>query len=114
MILYIFFNKMSIVSQNSRKMKSEIRSMLADMQNIDITAEFLLMIDYAYHNTDNDYDDGLSFLNRLQSKLSGAFPIQWNIQNLKKFIRESPNPSEMFVDVLNEILTDEMITYYGV
>jgi hypothetical protein len=105
---------MAAVSQQNRKTKDEIRLMLSDMQHIDITPEVLLMIDYAYHNTEDDYDDGLSFLNRLQAKLSRVFPIQWNIQNLKKFIRESNNPSQMFVDVLNEILTEDMIAYYGV
>lgn len=88
--------------------------MVTDMQNIDVTAEVLLMIDYAFHNTDNDYDGGLSFLDRLQAKLSGVFPIQWNIQNLKKFVQDSNDPVQMFLDILNEILTDEMIVYYGV
>lgn len=105
---------MPIVSQQNRKTKAEVRVMVADMQTIDITAEVLLMIDYAHHNTDNDYDDGLSFLDRLQSKLSGIFAIQWNIQNLKKFVRDSNDPAQMFLDILNEILTDEMMMYYGV
>lgn len=105
---------MSIVSYEHRKMKSEIRIMLTEMQHIDITAEFLLMVDYAHRNTDDDYDDGLSFLNRLESKLMGVFPIQWNIQNLKNFIRNSKNPAQTFLDILNEILTEEMILYYGV
>ncbi len=105
---------MAVVSQTNRKTKDEVRLILAGMQHIDITPEVLLMIDYAYHNTDDDYDDGLSFLNRLQSKLSGVFPIQWNIQNLKKFVRDSSDPSQMFLDVLNEILTEDMIAYYGI
>lgn len=105
---------MAAVSQQNRKTKVEVRLMVAEMQHIDVTPEVLLMIDYAYHNTDNDYDDGLSFLNRLQSKLSGAFPIQWNLPNLKQFIRNSNDPAETFLDVLNEILSDEMILYYGV
>lgn len=105
---------MAAVSQENRKTKAEVRLMVAEMQHIDITPEVLLMIDYAYHNTDNDYDDGLSFLNRLHSKLSEPFHLQWNLPNLKQFIRSSNDPSATFVDVLNEILSDEMILYYGV
>jgi hypothetical protein len=105
---------MSAVSQENRKTKSEVMTMIADMQHIDVNPEVLLMIDYAFHNTDNDYDDGLSFLNRLHSKLSEPFHLQWNLPNLKQFIRSSNNPSQTFLDVLNEILSDEMIVYYGV
>lgn len=104
---------MAVVSQQNRKTKDEVAAMVADMQHIDVTPEVLLMIDYAYHNTDNNYDEGLSFLNRLQAKLSEAFPIQWNVQNLKSFIRNSNDPTQTFLDVLNEILTEEMIVYYG-
>jgi hypothetical protein len=105
---------MSAVSQQNRKTKAEVTLMVAEMQHIDITPEVLLMIDYAYHNTDNDYDDGLSFLNRLHSKLSQAFPIQWNVQNLKHYVRTSNDPAETFLDILNEILTANMIVYYGI
>jgi hypothetical protein len=105
---------MAAVSQQNRKTKVEVGHMVAEMQHIDITPEVLLMIDYAYHNTDNDYDDGLSFLNRLYTKLSEPFHLQWNLPNLKQFIRSSNDPPQMFLDVLNEILTDEMILYYGV
>ncbi len=88
--------------------------MLDSMQDTDISPEFLLMVDFAYHNTDSDYDDGLSFLDRLHWKLSMYFPIQWNIQNLKKMIRTSNNPTGTFVDILNELLNEEMIACYGV
>jgi len=105
---------MAAVSQQNRKTKSEVMAMVVNMQHIDVTPEVLLMIDYAYHNTDDDYDDGLSFLNRLYSKLSAPFHLQWNLPNLKQFIRSSNDPSQTFLDVLNEILSDEMIIYYGV
>lgn len=88
--------------------------MLNNMQDVDITPEFLLMIDFAYHNTDNNYDEGLSFLDRLHWKLSTYFDIAWVVENLKSTIRESNTPSATFVDILNEILTDEMVVCYGV
>jgi hypothetical protein len=88
--------------------------MLKDMQDVDITPEVLLMIDFAYHNGDRNYDGGLSFLDRLYRKLSLYFQIQWNVSNLKDMIKSSNNPSSTFIDVLNEILTNEMIECYGV
>jgi hypothetical protein len=105
---------MAIVSPEYRKTKEEITDMLNYMQDVDITPEVLLMIDFAYHNTDNNYDGGLSFLDRLHWKLSKYFPIQWNVANLKKTIRDSNNPAGMFVDILNEIITDDMVACYGV
>jgi hypothetical protein len=103
-----------IVSHEYRKTRGEIGDMLKNMQDCDITPEFLLMVDFAYHNIDSNYDDGLSFLDRLHWKLSKYFPIQWNLANLKKTIRNSSNPSTAFVDILNEILDEEMIACYGV
>lgn len=105
---------MAIVLAQHRKTKDEVKDMLANMQEIDINAEVLLMIDYAFHNTDEDYDEGLSFLDRLYSKLRIYFPIQWNVRNLKKFVNDSNNPAQMLIDILNEILTDDMIALYGV
>jgi hypothetical protein len=103
-----------IVAPEYRKTRSEIEQMLNIMQECDITPEFLLMIDFAYHNMDSNYEDGLSFLDRLHWKLSKYFQIQWNVQNLKAIIRSSNNPSGTFVDILNEILTEDMIACYGV
>ena len=103
-----------IIAAEYRKTKSEVTQMLDQMQDCDISPEVLLMIDYAYHNTDYNYDDGLSFLDRLHWKLSMYYPIQWNLPNLKKMIRESNNPCSTFIDILNELLTEDMIACYGV
>jgi hypothetical protein len=105
---------MAIVAPEYRKTKKEIAVLLNHLQDVGITAEVLLMIDYAYHNTDDNYNDGLSFLDRLYTKLSVYFPIQWNVENLKSVIESSNDPSRTFVDILNEILTDQMIECYGV
>jgi len=103
-----------IVDLKYRKTKNEIVHMVRELEDMNITPEILLMIDYAFHNTDDNYEDGLSFLDRLHHKLSTYFPIQWNISNLKDMIQNSLNPSKTFVDILNEILTDKMIMVYGV
>lgn len=106
--------KMAIVSPEYRKTKREIDDILANVGDDNIAPELLLMIDYAYHNTDKDYDDGLSFLDRLHRKLSLYFPIQWNVHNLKLSVRTSNNPAATFLDILNEILDDAKIACYGV
>lgn len=105
---------MAIVSAEYRKTKEEIDDMLKNMQDIDITPEVLLMIDFAFHNTDRNYDHGLSFLDRLHRKLSIYYPIDWNVENMKLTIRNSNNPAGMYLDILNEILKDDMIACYGV
>ena len=105
---------MSAIAPEYRKTRQEVSDILSDLHDSDISPEILLMIDYAYHNTDLNYDDGLSFLDRLHWKLSKYFPIQWNVKNLKRMIRDSHHPSTTFVDILNEILTEDMIACYGV
>lgn len=106
---------MAAVADMYRKTKHEVTTILNQIyDDRDITAELLLMIDFAYHNTDLNYDDGLSFLDRLHKKLSTYFPIQWNVENLKNTIRNSDNPPSQFVDCLNEILTPSMIQCYGI
>lgn len=104
---------MSIIAMEYRKLKSEVSEMLNTLGKIDITPEILVMIDYAYHNTDDNYEDGLSFLDRLYKKLSTCFLIRWNVTKLKKMVRDSTNPTVTFMDILNEILTDDMIYYYA-
>ena len=102
------------VSPVYRKTKTDIKRMMEYIHNMEITVETLLMIDHAFHNEDSDYEDGLSFLNRLHKKLSNFFEITWDVDYLKKIIKESENPSQTFVEVLKEILTEDMIECYGV
>jgi hypothetical protein len=104
---------MATMAPEYRKTKTEVQGMIDSIGDDEITPELLLMIDYAYHNTDKNYDDGLSFLDRLYSKLAIYFPIQWNVNNLKVSIRNSKTPSVTFVAILNEILTTDMIEWYG-
>ena len=105
---------MAIVSAEYRKTKDEVLEMLKNMQDIDITPEVLLMVDFAFHNTDPNYDHGLSFLDRLHTKLSMYYQIDWNVDNLKLTIRNANDPAGMYIDILNEILEDDMIACYGV
>lgn len=105
---------MILVPEQYRKSREEIANMWAYMHNIDVSPEILLMIDYAYHSENEDYGDGLSFLDRLYNKLSLFFDINWNVENMKILIRNAQDPSSEFVVVLNELLTEDMIDCYGV
>jgi hypothetical protein len=104
---------MSVVALEYRKTKSEMDDILRNVGD-SVTPEILLMLDFAYHNTEPTYEDGLSFLDRLHAKLSMYHEIQWNVQHLKAWVRNSQNPQVAFVDILNELLTDSMIASYGV
>lgn len=72
----------------------------------------LIAIDYYYHREDNNYDGGLSMLDRLAYKLR-CFDHNWDVQNLKERIRSANSPQDEFVNVLTDILASEMIGYYG-
>ena len=102
------------VSSIYRKTKMDITRMLEYSHNIEATVETLVMIDYAYHNEDENYQEGLSFLDRLHKKLSNFFEISWDVEYLKDLLRKSENPSEDFIAVLKEILTQEMMECYGI
>lgn len=104
---------MAAVDIQYRKTKAEVFDMLKNIEEADVLPETLLTIDYAFHNTDENYDDGLSFLDRLHRKLSKFYPIQWNLENMKNTVRNSNNPATTFVDMLNEILTHDMLACYG-
>lgn len=104
---------MEIVAPKYRKTKTEVVNIIHNLGDDDITPELLLMIDYAFHNTDAGYDDGLSFLNRLYDALRVEFKLTWNVDNLRTTIRNSPTPSITFVDILNELLTQDMMEWYG-
>jgi chromatin remodeling complex protein RSC6 len=103
-----------LIPEQYRKTREEIEKMWTYIHNIDISPEILLMIDYAYHSEDENYGDGLSFLDRLYKKLSLFFEINWEVEHLKILIRNSQNPSSEFVVLLNELLTEDMIQCYGV
>ncbi len=79
----------------------------------DVPYRLLIAVDYIYHNADNDYDDGLSFLDRLNNKL-GAFHPEWDIQAMKTEIEHSLNPQSKYLKTVASMLSnasDRM--YYG-
>lgn len=80
----------------------------------DITWETLMMMDYAYHHEENEYNNGLSFLTRLAKKL-GQFHPEWSLNEFENRIITSDNPTNEFVRVIQEMLSDPSdVAYYGV
>jgi len=82
--------------------------------NKNITAYDLIAIDYAYHCEDDDYDNGLSFIDRLHWKLSIYFDINWSPQGVRSYIMSSEDNKQTYSTVINQLLTQEMIDCYGV
>jgi hypothetical protein len=75
-------------------------------------AKLLLMVDYVYHHQDDDYDGGLSFLDRIQRKI-GMFK-NWDIQNFKDTIRNANDKQAEYLRVINQMFHDTRdIMCYG-
>ena len=78
-----------------------------------INWQHILMVDYSVHNQDNDYDDGLSFLYRLNHKL-GRFH-NWDVEAFKLRIKNAEDPIEEYILVVSEMLQDRNdVYYYGI
>jgi hypothetical protein len=96
-----------------RLTKGQVDNMINNT-NKNITAYDLISIDYAYHCQDDDYDNGLSFIDRLHWKLSIYFDIDWVPQDIKSFIISSEDNKQTYSAIINQILTQEMIDCYGI
>lgn len=82
-------------------------------ENIPIWSD-LLIIDYFYYNHSSDYEGGISFIDRLNKKL-GHFHSNWDIEGLKKIIRQSDNPEAVYVGIIKYMLEDPHdVFYYGI
>ena len=93
--------------------KSRIDDEINNLGNGIADPKLLLEIDYVYHHQDNDYDGGLSFLDRINKKL-GVFHGEWNIQHLKDTIRNAEDQQAEYLRVINWMFQDQRdITYYG-
>ena len=74
----------------------------------------LLSLDYFFHFQDLDYDGGLSFFDRLKEKL-GQFHPDWDIDGLKRIVRNSNTPIVIYEDIVKHLLNDPFdIFYYGI
>jgi hypothetical protein len=106
---------MMYVPTNFQVTNDEVDTILNSLEDdYTITWNHLLMIDYVYHNTENDYDGGLSFFDRLNKKI-GLFNPNWDIDEFKKTIREHANPTEAYATIVRTMLKNqEDINYYGI
>lgn len=94
---------------------NEIMNLLKDANDevTDVPYRLLIAVDYIYHNTDNNYDDGLSFLDRLNNKL-GVFHPEWDIQAMKNEIEHSLDPQGTYLKTIADMLAKpEDRAYYG-
>jgi len=71
----------------------------------------LLMIDYVYHHQDPNYDNGLSFLDRLYKKLSEFHPNWEPLHELKDSIYDSIDYTNVIKNILRK---PDDVLYYGV
>ena len=104
---------MAYIPDNFQASEVDIQN---DINNLgDNVCEFdlLIKIDYCYYHQSNNYDGGLSFLDRINRKL-GQFHPEWNIENMKNNIRNANDPCEEFIRTIDFMFSDiRDITYYG-
>ncbi len=70
--------------------------------------DVLLMIDYNNHHKDDDYDGGLSFINRIHKKL-GWFHTEWNVNLLRNSIKNEDD----YIQIITDMLDEEVCCMYG-
>jgi len=74
----------------------------------------LITIDYFYYHHESDYDNGLSFIDRLNKKL-GPFHPEWDIPAMKKYIVEASCPSAVYIRIIRDMLSDPKdVLHYGI
>lgn len=71
--------------------------------------EVLLMIDYNNHHDDDDYDGGLSFINRIYAK-AGWLHTEWDVEKLRKSILSQKD----YICVISSMLDSEVCSMYGI
>lgn len=96
-----------------RVTNNQLNDRIMQLGNQDPDVDILLMIDFAFHHQDDDYDGGLSFIDRIHAKL-GRFHPEWNVQNMKHTIRNANNPIEEYLFVIDTMLENvDGRLYYG-
>jgi hypothetical protein len=105
---------MAYIPENLRVTnEDEIRDLINTANNRVSDLRAMIAIDYFYHRQENNYDGGLSMLDRVGRKLRHIYP-NLDIQEMKDRVRNANNEQDMFVTVINEIFRDDAdIGYYG-
>ena len=77
------------------------------------SVDILLMVDYVFHHQNDNYDGGLSFIDRIHAKLGQHHP-EWNVQVMKDAIRNANDPMDEYLFVIDTMLGDaDDRVYYG-
>ncbi len=101
------------VPNNLRASRNDIDDEIRNLGENLGTYDLLVKIDYHYHHQDNDYDGGLSMLDRIKRKL-GRFHPEWDIESMKNDIRNASDPIAEYAWVINLMFASESdIAYYG-
>jgi len=87
---------------------------LADIEEGEfIHAKRFIEVDYAFHKDDQDYDGGLSFIDRIFAKLS-IFNPHWNVTEIKQSIITADDRENAYVDqIIGMFDKHGMKEYYG-
>lgn len=103
------------IKENHRITRDDLDKVLNSLEvDGDVPLDVIVQVYHVFHNQDDDFEGGLGFLNRLHHKLSMYFDIAWDVDGIKSILRESGKPEEEYYDILNQMLTPEMIACYGV
>jgi len=78
-----------------------------------IHAKRFIEIDYAFHKDDQDYNGGLSFIDRIFEKI-GHFHPHWNVIEIKQNIMTADDRENAYVDrIIAMFDRPGMKEYYG-
>lgn len=94
-----------------QKYRSKTSEELSDYVEYEVlnafTWDVFLMIDYNNHHKDDDYNGGLSFIDRINEKLGWFY--RWDIDELKKNIKSEKD----YINTICSMLDDEGCCMYG-
>lgn len=74
----------------------------------------LLTIDHFYYHHEANYDNGMSFIDRIDKKL-GSFHPEWDVKAMKEYILSSLDPPSVYIRTIRYMLSDPLdVVYYGI
>lgn len=106
--------KMAYIPDNLQVSSNDLDAEINQLGNSLADVNLLVKIDYVYHHRDNNYDGGLSMLDRINAKLGRNRVNPWNIESMKDNIRNSMNRQRAFMETIESMFpTLSEIEYYG-
>ena len=100
-------NMTNYVPQDLRVNKDNLDNEISQLGEDDLASiELLVKVDYVYHHHENDYDGGLSFLDRINRKLGRYQENGWDIEGMKNQIRNCNDPHGEYMRMIEEFFRD--------